>query len=89
MERIVSKVQTGIRLDPELCNRLKVKARSEGRSFNNYVERILSKAVSVEYPKLGESFKVSEEILSLGDTLPHYSSKEIAADDRLSYLLSK
>ena len=89
MERVVSKVQTGIRLDPELCNRLKVKARIEGRSFNNYVEWILSKVVSIEYPKLGGSFSVSEEIQSLGDTLPHYSSEEIAADDRLSYLLSK
>lgn len=60
----------------------------EGRSFNNYVEWILSKAVSTNYPKLSE-LKVSEEILSLGETLPHYTAEEIEADERLAYLLSK
>lgn len=88
MRSSVSKIQTGIRLEPELCNRLKAKARMEGRSFNNYVEMILSKAVTTQYPKLSD-LKVSEEILSLGETLPRYSAKEIEADERLSYLLSK
>ena len=88
MRRAVAKIQTGIRLEPELCDRLKARARMEGRSFNNYVERILSKAVSTEYPKLSD-IKVSEEILSLGETLPHYSAEELEADERLSYLLSK
>lgn len=88
MRSAVSKIQTGIRLEPELCDRLKTQARMEGLSFNNYVEWILSKAVSTNYPKLSE-LKVSEEILSLGETLPHYTAEEIEADERLAYLLSK
>ena len=88
MERSVTRVQTGIRLDSDLLDRLKVKARMEGRSFNNYVERILSKAAFTSYPNLSD-IKVSDDILSLGEVLPRYSADEIAADDRLSYLLSK
>ena len=89
MEGMTAKVQTGLRLDPVLYNRLKVKAKQENRSFNSYVERILYCAAGVEYPALGKDFKVSDEILSLGDVLPKYSAEEIAADERLSYLLSK
>lgn len=88
MERSVKRVQTGIRLDSDLFDRLKVKARMEGRSFNNYVERILSKSAFTSYPNLSD-IKVSDEILSLGEVMPHYPAEEIAADDRLSYLLSK
>jgi len=88
MESVNTKVQTGLRLDPDLYNRLKIKAKQQKRSFNNYVETLLGEAV-VDYPTLGKGFKVSDEILSLGSTLPHYSEEEIAADERLAYLLSK
>ena len=89
MESVNTKVQTGLRLDTELYNRLKIKAKQQKRSFNSYVETLLEEAVVVDYPTLGEGFKVSDEILSLGSTLPHYSEEEIAADERLAYLLSK
>ena len=88
MESVNTKVQTGLRLNPDLSNRLKIKAKQQKRSFNNYVETLLEEAV-VDYPTLGKGFKVSDEILSLGSTLPHYSEEEIAADERLAYLLSK
>ena len=89
MESVSGKVQTGLRLDPELYNRLKIKAKQQKRSFNSYVETLLEASACVEYPTIGKGFKVSDEILSLGNTLPHYSVEEIAADERLSYLLSK
>ena len=38
MGATVTKVQTAFRLDEELLNRLKVKAKKENRSLNNYVE---------------------------------------------------
>ena len=88
MESVNTKVQTGLRLDPDLYNRLKIKAKQQKRSFNNYVETLLEEAV-VDYSTLGKGFKESDEILSLGSTLPHYSEEEIAADERLAYLLSK
>lgn len=89
METVRVKVQTGLRLQPELYNRLKMNAKKQRRSFNNYVEAILEAAVGIEYPTFGKDFNASEEILSLGDTLPHYTKEEIASDERLVYLLSK
>ena len=39
--------------------------------------------------KFGEDIYISEDILSLGKTLPHYTKEEMAGDERLIYLLSK
>ena len=89
MESVNTKVQTGLRLGPDLYNRLKMKAKQQKRSFNSYVETLLETSAGVDYPTLSKGFKVSDEILSLGSTLPHYSEEEIAADERLAYLLSK
>ena len=89
METVNAKVQTGLRLDPELYNRLKTKAKQQKRSFNSYVETLLEASAGIEYPSLGKDFSVSEEVLSLGDTLPHYTKEEMASDERLAYLLSK
>ena len=89
MESVNTKVQTGLRLDPELYNRLKIKAKQQKRSFNSYVETLLEASTGVDFPTLGKGFKVSDEIIAIGNTLPHYSEEEIAADDRLAYLLSK
>ena len=89
MESISTKVQTGLRLDQELYNRLKIKAKQQKRSFNSYVETLLEAASGLEYPTLGKGFSISEDILALGDTLPHYTKEEIASDERLAYLLSK
>lgn len=89
MKRINPKVQTGLRLDPVLYNKLKKNARLRGSSFNGYVEQLLRAAAGFGFPILGEDFRISEEILGLGNTLPHYTKEEIAGDERLSYLLSK
>lgn len=40
-----SKVQTAFRFDKELIRRLKIKAKRENRSLNNYVETILMDVV--------------------------------------------
>ena len=41
MQTTTSKVQTAFRLDKELLSRLKLKAKLENRSLNNYVETVL------------------------------------------------
>ncbi|MCQ2052146.1 MAG: toxin-antitoxin system HicB family antitoxin [Bacteroidaceae bacterium] len=43
------KKQTAFRLDGDLLERLRVKARRENRSLNNYVERVLM-AVAYDEP---------------------------------------
>lgn len=44
MEDSIKKTSTTIRLYPELLKKLKEAAAKDGRSFNNYVERILQQA---------------------------------------------
>ena len=40
MQTVSRKVQTAFRFDQELIKRLKMKAKKENRSLNNYVETI-------------------------------------------------
>ena len=42
---VTTKKQTAFRLDVDLIERLRVKARRENRSLNNYVERVLMAVV--------------------------------------------
>ena len=46
---VAQKKQTAFRLDGDLLERLRVKARRENRSLNNYVERVLM-AVAYDEP---------------------------------------
>ena len=41
MQKTTTKVQTAFRFDKELIRRLKIKAKKENRSLNNYVETVL------------------------------------------------
>lgn len=41
METATAKVQTAFRFDKDLISRLKIKAKKENRSLNNYVETVL------------------------------------------------
>ena len=45
MQTVSTKVQTAFRLDQELIKRLKMKAKKDNRSLNNYVETILMDVV--------------------------------------------
>jgi plasmid stability protein len=45
MQMTTAKVQTAFRFDKELIRRLKIKAKKENRSLNNYVETILMDVV--------------------------------------------
>ena len=41
MRTVARKIQTAFRFDSELLRRLKIKAKQENRSLNNYVETVL------------------------------------------------
>ena len=45
METAIPRTQTAFRLSNELLRRLKIEARKQNRSLNNYVESILMDAV--------------------------------------------
>ncbi len=46
METTISRTQTAFRLSTELLKRLKVEARKQNRSLNNFVESVLMDAVN-------------------------------------------
>lgn len=84
------RVQTAIRLTPELLERVKRSAKREHRSVNSFIENILDKATEPVYPRIGPDFKISDEILSLRSTSYRRPSQEaIDADPKLSYLVKK
>lgn len=85
-----ARIQTVLRLPPELMERVKRNARKEKRSFNSYVEHLLDKATETEFPSLPPDFKVSEDILSLQCSESEEPTAEMLADDpKLAYLWEK
>lgn len=82
--------QTAFRLDKELLFLLNRKARREGKSLNGFVEDVLRKEVKdeLEWPRIKGPIVISDEVerMSLGIS---FTPEEIAADDRLAYILSK
>lgn len=83
------RVQTELRLDIHLYNRLRANAKIHHQTFNKYVTEILTEYLDDEFPRLPPDFKVSQKILDMGKTLPHFTEKELAQDERLRYILSK
>lgn len=85
-----ARIQTVLRLPPELMERVKRNARKEKRSFNSYVEHILDKATETAFPSLPPDFKVSEDILGLQCCgLEEPTAGMLAEDPKLAYLWEK
>lgn len=85
-----TRIQTVLRLSPELMARVKRKARRQNKSFNSYVEEILDRETALEVPVLPPDFEVSEEIRSLGCCkLVAPSEEDLANDPKLAYLWEK
>jgi hypothetical protein len=84
------RVQTAFRLDENLVKRLKLKAHGEAKSLNALVEETLMRLAPAEpeFPVLDENMEISPKLRAL--QLPRsFTPEEIAADDRLAYILSK
>ena len=87
-----TRIQTVLRLPPELMERVRRSARKEKSSFNSYVERVLDQATAQAsaFPTLPPDFKVSAEIRDLGRTkLKAPAAKELESDPKLAYLWEK
>ena len=85
------KVQTAIRLSPELMERVKRHAKREHRSFNSFVEYALDRATEPVFPKIGPDFKISDEIRSFQGsvTFKRPTQEQLDADPKLAYLVKK
>ena len=85
----MERVQTIVRLRPELMARVKRASKRENRSVNSFIEHTLEKATGLEFPKLPKDFKVSDEILSLGGTIAVPTQEMLDKDAKLAYLWEK
>lgn len=86
---VMERVQTIVRLRPELLARVKRASKRENRSVNSFIEHALEKATGLEFPKLPKDFKVSDEILSLGGTIAVPTQEMLDKDAKLAYLWEK
>ena len=84
-----AKVQTVLRISPELMKRVKYKARQVDVSVNAYIEDVLREAVMPRIPTLPKDFEIDPVIKSLSGIIPAPSQEEIDADPRLAYILGK
>lgn len=83
--------QTAFRLDRELLYSIRKKAKRMNKSLNTYVEEVLRKSVEDEmdgWPVIDGPIEISAEVkrMSLGY---RFTPEEIAADERLAYILNK
>ena len=88
--RAIQRVQTVIRLNPEIMIRVKRQAKKENVSFNTFVEKSLEKVTEPSFPKLPPDFKISEEIRALGVfKVPEFTKEKLDSDPKLAYLYNK
>lgn len=83
--------QTAFRLDKELLFYLNRKAKSQGKTLNTLVEEALRREVKEDmdgWPIIKEPIIISDEVKSMSLGIK-FTPEEIAADERLAYLLSK
>lgn len=86
------KVQTGLRLDPMLLERLKRKAKAENKTFNGYVEGLLEKTLEPVFPRLRrEDYLESDPelealIRELSQMVLPPTQEELDADPRLAHI---
>ena len=84
-----TRIQTGIRLDASLYEKLKRNAKKERRSLNNYITRILENAVETDIPKLDpSSFEIDDDLKQLGGLIGSVSDEQIQQDPRLKSILA-
>ena len=76
--------QTGIRLPENLIIQLKKKAKSQGVSFNAYVQRVLTEDVNSDIPYIDPNDEISPSLLSMAGTVIVPSQEEIESDPRLA-----
>ncbi|MBR5736769.1 MAG: toxin-antitoxin system HicB family antitoxin [Bacteroidales bacterium] len=85
-----ARIQTVLRLPPELMDRVRRNARKQKCSFNSYVEQILDQATEPRFPSIPDDFQVGAEIEGLGRfSYVDPSADELRADPKLAYLWQK
>lgn len=86
----VTRVQTVIRLKPEVMERVKYRAKSKNMSVNAFMEEVLEQyTMTPPIPKLPKDFKISPEIKALSGFIPAPTKEMLESDDRLAYIMGR
>ena len=88
---VATKRQRAFRLDKELLFFLKRRAQKQNKTLNAFVEEILRREVETDMeirPIIDGPIEISEEVKKWQCKI-EFTPEEIAADDRLAYILSK
>lgn len=85
----IARIQTVIRFREDILNRAKYKAKQRNLSLNAFLEDVVAQAVKPEIPKLPKDFKIDPVIASFGSLIPAFTPEQLAADDRLAYIVGK
>lgn len=86
-----AKVQTVLRISPELMAKVKYKARQVDVSVNAYIEDVLREAVMPRIPKLPKDFEIDPVIKSFSGIIPMRTptQEELDEDPKFAYLYEK
>ena len=84
-----ARVQTVIRLRPDVMERVKYRAKSQNISVNAFVENALVEATKVPIPKRPKDMEIDPIVKSLSGIFPPTTPEMLESDDRLAYILSK
>lgn len=76
--------QTGIWLPEDIIINLNKRAKSQGVSFNAYVQRVLTEDVKSDIPYINPNDEINPSILSMAGTIPIPSQEEFESDPRLA-----
>ena len=86
----MSTIQTGIRMDSALYERLKRFAKKQNRSLNNYIVTILEEATSPAFPRITEKdLIIDQDLQNLGGIIGDVPQELLEKDPKLAYILSK
>jgi len=85
----IAREQTVIRFRKDILNRARYKAKQQNMSLNAYLEEVVAEAVKPRIPKLPKDFQIDPVIHALSGIIPAPTPEELAADDRLAYIVGK
>jgi hypothetical protein len=91
MQTTTRKIQTAFRFDPDLLSRMKLRAKREQKSLNNYVEEVMERenpAETLVWPKVKFPIKARPGWKSMMTDI-HFTKEDLEQDERLAYILSK
>ena len=85
----ITRVQTVIRLRPEVMERVKYRAKSQGVSINSFMEEAIMEATKVSIPKRPKDLEIDSVVKSLSGIIPAPTKEMLESDDRLAYIIGK